>query len=304
MASWVQIFDDSFQRVPVRNYGAMYKDGFRVMAGYVAGGTSDKWSSKAQIDAWLALGDDAGFLPLFEAKGDEPLTSPSLGGVHAKAARAGCRARKVPDSSVISPAMDRNITLSQAAGPVAQYMSAWKKADTMPPLPYIELGAGALLYGAGDTAGTGTPAAYDWDPSGALVTPENAPPHVKWTQEHNGVSLHGGNIDIGHIRTDAPIYWRTPMADLVLTAADQETLIWRVQAITDMTPVFAPNSPDNLKGKPVNYVVFQLALKAQIAALPDAIAAKLPNGTIGATPDQVRAIVHEELAKLSINISA
>lgn len=219
MTTWVPIFDDSFSRIPVKNYPAVYAAGYRVMAGYVAGGSASKWVTAAEIRAWLACGPDAGFLPLFEAVGDEPVASPSSGTSHARAARLGARARGVADSAAISPAMDRDVTMAQAHGPINQYMRLWKNADTMPPLPYIEMDAGGYLYAEKLTAGTGTPAAYGWDPTGKLVTPANAPAHVLWTQEHNGVALHGGSVDIGHIRTTAPIMWAKPSTedDMLIT---------------------------------------------------------------------------------------
>jgi len=230
--AWVPIFDDSFQRIPVKNYPAVYAAGYRVMAGYVAGGSNPKWVTKAEVAAWLACGSDTGFLPLFEGVGDEPATSPTSGTEHAKAARAGCRARGVPDTAAVSPAMDRNVTLTQAKGPIATYMREWKAADTMPPLPYIELDAGAALHTAGLTVGTGTPAAYSWDPSDKLVTPDNAPAHVLWTQEHNGVALHGGSVDIGHIRDSAPIMRSDDMAiswdDQVVDSGDPSNPKWSV----------------------------------------------------------------------------
>jgi hypothetical protein len=228
--SWVRIFDDSFQRIPVKNYGAMYADGYRVMAGYVAGGTAGKWVTSAEIRAWFACGTDTGFLPLFEAVGNEPVTNPSSGRAHAKAARAGARARGVPDLAAISPAMDRDVTMPQAKGPIAAYMQLWKSTDMLPPLPYIELDAGAYLFAEHLTVGTGTPAAYEWDPSRHLITPDNAPAHVLWTQERNGINIHGGNVDIGHIRITAPIMWANPQhvspeVDMPLSAADIEA-IW------------------------------------------------------------------------------
>jgi hypothetical protein len=228
---WVRAFDDSFQRVPVKNYPAMYAAGFRVMAGYVAGGSSDKWITTSEIKAWFAQGDDTGLLPLFEAVGNEPVTSPGSGDDHARAARAGCRARDIPDTSVISPAMDRNVSMADARGPIKQYMQAWNSADTMPPLPYIELDAGAYLFAVGATSGTGTPAAYSWDPSNELVTPDNAPPHVMWTQEHNGVSDNGGNYDSGHARLTAPIYWKK-VPDMPLDATDLANISKAVWAAT------------------------------------------------------------------------
>lgn len=310
--TWVRIFDDSFQRVPVRNYSAMYADGYRVMAGYVAGGTSGKWVTAAEIKAWLSQGRDTGFLSLFEAVGDEPVRSPNSGTAHARAARAGARARGVPDTSAISPAMDRDVSKAQAesGGPIATYMRLWKAADTMRPFPYIEMDAGGELFDAGLTVGTGTPAAYGWDSTfGKLVTPDNAEAQVLWTQEHNGVNVHGGNIDEGHIRTDAPIHWANPNRnateeDMPLTAADIAA-IWTYKpdptwpGLLDETPLGMLSDAAKRTGAIANT---QLpAVGAALAGLTaSAIAAAIqklwPSGPpAGESAQQIADALHAEL---------
>ena len=234
-AGWVPYWDDSFD--PVTDLAGIYKAGYRVLAGYVAGGSSSKWSSAARIQAWFAQGPDTGFFPLYEAAGDEPVTNPSSGDDNAKTARAGARKRGIPDSVSISPAMDENINQAQWTHQVAQYFSLWKGADTVPPTPYIEADAGNYLYGQKITLGTFTPAAYAWNDPPILYTPANAPAHVVCTQEHNGKKMFGGTADIGNIRLTAPCVWWNPEGqDMDLTAqnlADIADAVWAAKEITN-----------------------------------------------------------------------
>lgn len=302
--TWVPAFDQSFQRVPIANYPSMYADGYRVMLGYVAGGTSGKWITQAEIEAWLAQGSDTGFGPLFEAKGTEPVDSPGSGTAHAKAARAGCRARGVPDGVVISPAMDENITVAQGSGPVAQYMKAWKDADTVPPLPYIELDVGAALVSAGLAVGVGVPAAYTWGPPNKLVTPANASSSVLWTQEHNGQNLHGGNVDIGHVRTDAPILWSD--ADMVLSPDDIKA-IWAYKAPDGETAIgklqdiyLRAGSAANTQLPALAAAVSGLTAKQFAAAIVAALPPLTGQNGNGITVEQL----HAELAKLHLDLTA
>lgn len=206
---WLPYWDDSFSPVPVSRLGEMYAAGFRVWARYVAAGTSGKWWTDAEIAAWFALGGDTGVWALFEGKGDEPVTSPLLGGQHAREARTAARAHGWPDRVALSPAMDTNVDAAQWTGPIATYMRGWRDAD-VPPVPYIEADAGGYLYAQGLTAGTFVPAAYAWNVPAVLYTPDNAPAHVVATQEHNGRQMAGGTVDIGHIRTAAQCVWWNP----------------------------------------------------------------------------------------------
>lgn len=213
-AGWVKVFDQSRTRVPITRHKEMYDLGFRVMAGYAGGGSALKWTPTAEIASWLSQGPDTGFAALFEIFGTEPIDAPSSGLTHAQSARAAWRARGYPDTCSIAAAVDENVTVPEAREQLTQYFTLWKTWDTALPIPYVEMDAGAILFAEGITAGTFTPAAYSWDPSGILVTPSNAPTHVIWTQEHNGQNLAGGNVDIGHIRTTAPILWATKGADM------------------------------------------------------------------------------------------
>lgn len=178
------------------------------MAGYAGGGSSSKWLTAKEISTWLALGSDTGIAALFEITGREPIDNPASGATHAKAARTAWRNLGYPDECSISPAVDEDVTATEAKAQLTQYFSNWVTTDTALPIPYVEMDAGAILYNEKITAGTFTPAAYDWDPSHTLVTPDNAPSHVVWTQEHNGQWLAGGNVDTGHIRVSANIQWK------------------------------------------------------------------------------------------------
>jgi len=231
MTSWVPYWDDSFDQVT--DLAGAYKAGYRVMAGYVAGGSSSKWSSAARIQAWFAQGPDTGFFPLFEGNGTEPIDSPSLGDNHAATARAAARARNIPDSVSISPAVDTNINQAQWTHEVAQYFSLWKGADTVPATPYIEADAGNYLYGQKITVGTFTPAAYAWNVPPILYTPANAPAHVVCTQEHNGKKMFGGTADIGNIRLTAPCVWWNPEGQDMALTDDDIKRIWDNANITN-----------------------------------------------------------------------
>jgi hypothetical protein len=215
VAGWVPVFDQSFTRVPVTRLHEMYEAGYRVMAGYRGGGTSDKWLTAKEIAAWFALGDDTGIAALFEIRGTEPIDNPASGISHALDARAAWRFMGYPDDCSISPAVDRNVTVTEARVQLTRYFRNWTVTDTALPIPYVEMDAGIILVTEGISAGTFTPAAYSWDSSNKLVVPSNAPEHVVWTQEHNGRNLAGGNVDIGHIRTTANIQWKgTPEMNL------------------------------------------------------------------------------------------
>ena len=288
--TWVPGFDQSFQRVPRSRLHEAYAAGYRVMAGYAGGGSSSKWLTPPEIATWHALGPDAGVAALFEVKGTEPIDNPTLGDDHARAARAAWRARGYPDDCTISPAVDRNVTIAQAREQLATYFRNWVAADTCKPLAYVEMDAGAVLFALGLTVGTFTPAAYSWDASGRLATPDNAPSHVLWTQEHNGRTLAGGNVDIGHIRTTAPIWWATPQGDdMALTEADLNLifnderfvdLAFRMRAVANLEPKIAAGTD---AGDPVPLTVAikaipttaAPALPVDVDALADAILARL-----------------------------
>ena len=230
-AGWVPVFDQSFKRVPASRLHEMYAAGFRVMAGYAGGGSSTKWLTVAEITTWLALGDDTAVAALFEIAGTEPIDNPASGDDHAKEARAAWRARGYPDAAGISPAVDENVTVAEARDQLTTYFGHWKAADTALPIPYVEKDAGAVLKAAGVSAGTFTPAAFSWDPDDTLTTPANAPAHVIWTQEHNGKALAGGVVDVGHIRTSAPIWWKE--ASAVTSPVDLSA-----KALGDITQIF------------------------------------------------------------------
>lgn len=268
---WVRAFDQSYQRIPIARLDEIWASGYRVMGGYAGGGSSQKWLTTKEINEWLSFGPDAGIAALFEVTGTEPIDHPAWGVVHAKAARTAWRARGYPDSCSILPAVDQNVTITQARTELAEYFELWAKTDTKMAIPYVEMDAGAFLFNSGITAGTFTPAAFSWEPSNTLVTPDNAPSHVVWTQEHNGQNLAGGNIDIGHIRLTAPIQWRSKEMTTV-TDKDQEALIWRVNALIDNTDVMGGPT----KGE-----------KNELKAAIDALNAKISGGSSMGGPLQI-----------------
>lgn len=228
MTGWTPYWDDSFSPVPIARLGEMYAAGYRVWARYVSGGSSGKWFTRAEVDAWFAHGPDTGIFVLYETTTTEPVDHPELGGPHARAARAALRALGAPDSVSICAAMDSNVTAAQWEGPIAAYCRNWDAADTVPLSLYVEADAGAYLVGRHLIAGDFTPAAYGWNDPPVLYTPSNAPPSVMATQEHNGRQMAGGVVDIGHIRTTAPIWWAQPSnpgdqgVDMALTQADAD----------------------------------------------------------------------------------
>jgi len=200
----------------------MYDAGYRVMAGYRGGGTSNKWLTANEIAAWFALGDDTGIAALFEIKGTEPIDDPLSAVLHARIARASWREIGYPDRCSIAPAVDENVTVTETRTQLTQYFSHWTATDTALPIPYVEMDAGAVLFAEHISAGTFTPAAFAWDSSNNLIVPSNAPSHVMWTQEHNGRNMAGGNVDIGHIRVTANIQWKD---NAVFTVADLHTMM-------------------------------------------------------------------------------
>ncbi len=203
---WAKVFDQSFKRVPIKRLPEAYAAGFRGMAGYAGGGSSDKWLTAAEIAAWKACGPDTFVPPMFEIAGTEPVDYPSKGGAHARAARDAWSRLGCPTHVAIAPAVDENVGSTQWRGPLSTYFYNWKTADRTP-VVYVEADAGAFLHAGGLTAGTFTPAAWAWNSPAVLYTPDNAPAHVVWTQERNGQNLAGGDVDEGHIRTDAACIW-------------------------------------------------------------------------------------------------
>lgn len=315
---WVPYFDQSFQQAT--NLKAAWDAGFRVLAGYVAGGSSSKWVKPKDLATWMSFATDedkAGFFPLFEAVGTEPVTNPGSGDDHARTSRAACRKLGIPDHVAISPAMDRDISMAQAKNQVAAYMRAWKGADTVAPFPYVEMDAGAYLYNQKLSVGTFTPAAYSWDASNRLVTPDNAPAHVMCTQEHNGVSLAGGDVDKGHIRTSAPIFWKGG-EDVPLTDADVDKMVAAlVPAVWgyDKLPVNSPpRDKDNTAWTPLSaltnnvnytYQVLQLlkALNGPAIAQATAAALKAQGGTAGITQAQMQQAFEDAIEKITVSLT-
>lgn len=332
---WVPAFDESYQRVPVSRMDEAYTAGYRVIGGYAGGGSTSKWLTRPEITAWLAQGPDTGIAALFEIGIADAVNYPSRGGVHAKAARAAWRALGYPDDAAIFVAVDTNVTLAEARNQLVAYFRNWVAADTCKPVPYVEADAGLILFDAGLTAGTFTPAAWGWNDPAVLYTPANALGHVVWTQEHNGRLAFGGDLDVGHIRTSAPIWWSTSDAhgdvgvDMALTQADADLVAAALlrARIDNLAPpkVGEPVSLGQAtrmtyfrEGYEANTAVpaeaaalaaltqSEQGLSTTLAALPAAVAAAvaaLPGAGAGGTLTEadVEAAVHAELAKLTLN---
>jgi hypothetical protein len=291
----------------------MYDMGYRVMAGYRGGGTSDKWLTAIEIATWFSLGSDTGIAALFEIKGSEPIDDPASGRIHALNARKAWRAVAYPDHCSIAPAVDENVTVAQARAQLTEYFGHWVDVDIVLPIPYVELDAGAVLFAEDLTAGTFTPAAFSWDSSNKLIVPSNAPSHVVWTQEHNGRNLAGGNVDVGHIRVTANIQWKgTPVMELTDKLSNGKTVDQALTAVfSAATPAsvwhsqqFTPKLDD--AGKPVVPTVYQESASARMDRLdkldtyimsPAFLTDIAATVTDGATPD---AIANAVIAKIRL----
>ena len=298
MTGWTPYWDDSFSPVPIARLGEMYAAGYRVWARYVSGGTSGKWFTRAEVDAWFAHGPDTGIFVLYETTTTEPVDHPELGAPHARAARAALRAIGAPDSVSICAAMDSNVTAAQWEGPIAAYCRNWDAADTVPLSLYVEADAGAYLVGRHLITGTFTPAAYGWNDPPVLYTPANAPPSVMATQEHNGRQMAGGVVDIGHIRTTAPIWWAQPSnpgdQGVAMTITDADAAVfWNHPIRNDVTNATAPawafltglnTGVNDLRTNLVPGVAASeqgetnalVAIQQALAGLPAAVVAALP----------------------------
>ncbi len=237
---WLKIFDasGSWPTDPA----ACWADGYRVIAGY-AGSQSWKTFTAAMRDQWVTPEHPFGIAAMYESSGREAFLSNSAdyGTQHALAARAAWRKFGMPDSCAIAYAVDTNADPADIRGPIANYFRAITVHDTCRPIAYIENDGADWLTAQGIIAGGFIPAAYSWNSPAVLVTPANASRYTLWTQEHNGVALHGGDVDIGHIRDDAPIWWAamTGGTDMALDAGDARTL-WYTMNLPSTNPTETP----------------------------------------------------------------
>lgn len=291
MTTWLKIFDasGSWPTDPA----ACWADGYRVIAGY-AGSQSWKTFTPAMLAKWVTPAHPFGIAAMYESSGDEAFgpDSYNVGAQHARAARAAWRALGMDDRAAIAYAVDKNATMAQIRGPIARYFQAIKDGEPALPISYLENDGSEWLAIHGITAGGFLPAAYSWGDPPVLATPANAPPHAIWLQEHNGVALHGGDVDTGHIRDDAPIWWATPHVaaegdDMQLT--DKITLVKK--------PDVAYSSPTTDVGHilaSTNYYVLQtrnmvgqvIALLGDSKQLEQTIAAAVSALPAGVTVDE------------------
>jgi hypothetical protein len=317
-AGWVAAFDESFKRVPVSRMDEAYAAGMRVLGGYAGGGSAGKQPPRAEIDAWLTR-PGTGVAGLFEIFGTEPIDNPSSGAAHAKSARSAWRALGYPDHAAIFVAVDENVTVAQARAQLTEYFRAWAGADACLPVAYVEADAGAVLVAEGVTQGTFTPAAYAWNDPPVLYAPNNAPGHVIWTQEHNGQGLYGGDLDIGHIRSTAPIWWADGrLGDVGVVSMDEQSIaaaVWAYKqpggvaeslggCLSDLRAASAGGSPTAILAA-INAVAAKVgvvlddetseaaaiaALSTKLDGVPAAVVAQLPviaGGQPGFTEEQL-----------------
>jgi hypothetical protein len=292
---------------------ACWADGYRVIAGY-AGSQSWKTFTPAMLAKWVTPAHPFGIAAMYEGTGREPLEagSAAAGTQHARAARAAWRAIGMPDTAAIAYAVDTDVNMAQVKGSIAAYFRAVAAADTTRPISYLENDGSEWLAMQGITAGGFIPAAYSWGDPPVLATPSNAPPHALWLQEHNGVPLHGGDVDTGHIRHDAPIWWAdggTTMAGFDKTDLNTllKTAAFPYASPPGATPVVVPsvslgttwlatrNNTDKL-------IASQAAQDKQLAALLAAVTALAAGGTSVDTA-AVLAAIHDEGAKESAAVA-
>lgn len=284
-ATWVPIMDvaDGWPT----DWAGCYADGFRVVAGY-RGPLNSQQEWKRMTDARIAQVRAAGMsiAGMFEGTGTEAVNDPSSGTSHAQHARADWRAGGYSDGDSIAYAVDENVSMTQVKGPIAKYFEAVGKADTALPIAYIENDAAEWLTARGLIVGGFIPAAFSWNDPPELVTPANAAkaaPTALWLQEHNGKKVRGGNVDIGHMRTDAPIWWS---GDMAIEQADIDKIaegVWSKmigtvpkaeQSDTNPSARWALRTGFIRDGYTAN-VGLQAVLKLLQANTPEAIAAKL-----------------------------
>lgn len=302
---WKPYWDDSFDPVEISQLPAIYRAGNRVWARYVGPGSKGKHWTEAEIAAWKACGPDTGVAFLAEGVGDEAITDPGIGDDHGREAVAEMRALGVPAGVLCSPAVDRNISLSQTKGPVETYFRNWTKGFGGKGVAYVEVENGGRMVADGVTAATFTPAAYSWNEKPVLITPDNAPSHVVMTQEHNGKKEYGGTIDTGHVRTDAPHVWWLHDNEENEVITDDDAVKIAAAVLNMKLGHSGPTVQIALQSGYNNTVAIRAAVDApsvvtvDIDALSDQLAAKL-NGT---TLDEVKAAMTEivESAHLVVN---
>jgi hypothetical protein len=174
-----------------------------VVAGY-RGSSSWKEFTLKMRDTWRNAG--FGVAAMFESTIDRALQGYAAGVADGKTARAAWRAIGMPDDCLIAYAVDTNVNATQIAGPIADYFRGVASVDTCAPWAYIENDGIKYLVAHHLIDAGFQPAAWGW---GNPAAPDAWDDHAYWKQEHNGVSLHGGDVDTGHI-TDTSNFWRAP----------------------------------------------------------------------------------------------
>lgn len=211
MVTWVPSADAAWQRP--QDWAAFYHAGYRFFLGYGGLGSEGKWTTKHDIDGMFA--HNVSFIPIGEAQASRALTAGESGGKHdAEVTRNYFHNIGVPSTVPIIACMDENVTMDQVRGPVAEYVHGWNSGDTCKCAFYIENDGIDYLYGQGLISYGFQPAAWRW---GQPATPTAWSLHARGRQEHNGVNLAGGKVDIGHV--DATILAYRPHASVPVAPA-------------------------------------------------------------------------------------
>jgi hypothetical protein len=293
--TWLKIFDaaSAWPTDP----GACYDDGFRVVAGY-RGSEAWKTLSIAHLETWREAG--FGIAAMYESSANRALSGYAAGLADGKTARAAWRAAGLPDDCFIAYAVDVNVNSAQIQGVVADYFRGVNDGDSgASPWAYIENDGIKWLFEHNAIGGGFQPAAWGW---GNPASPDAWDAHAYWKQEHNGVSLHGGNVDVGHI-TDTANFWRAPgqgVEDMALTTDDVKTN-WHTSTIADEAGASNAVSAANALEKARNSAE---AAEKGVAALAVAVA-KLPTTSAPATCNcptiaDIKAAIKAEIESIKV----
>jgi hypothetical protein len=190
--------------------------------------------------------------------------------------------------------------MTQVKGPIAKYFELVGKYDTALPIAYIENDGAEWLTAQGLIVGGFIPAAYSWNNPPVLITPGNAAASALWTQEHNGRPIHGGTVDVGNIRTSAPIWWPANSAGSAQTTGDDEMAV--------MVTIPDGYGADTGKQIPIEDAVaslmrYMIETDRNVKDIEQAVAA-LPTGGTPAAPLDVDAFATAVADKLAARLQS
>jgi hypothetical protein len=269
-----------------------------VVAGYGGASTWKNFTAKMR-DTWRGVG--MGVAAMFESTANRALSGFAAGVADGKAARKYWRALGMPDECFIAYAVDVNVNSAQIQGPVADYFRGVASVDTAQPWAYIENDGIRWLFAHHLIDGGFQPDAWGW---GSPASPDAWDAHAYWRQERNGVALHGGDVDTGHI-LDTSNFWRAPGSPAPSigeeVTPDDITRIWHAPELADESGKSDAVSPASGIEKARNAAE---AAQAGVAALAAAVA-KLPTTAVPATCncptlDQIKAAVKAEIESIKV----